>query len=92
KKYSHLAHAPLFVPSVGHYAQGMLITVPITRDIVARKVTARDVHGGLLSTIEVDMPSRRSIRQTSPTPHPASPSRRGEEHERAWRPAVRQES
>ena len=26
KKYSHLKHAPLFVPSVGHYAQGMLIT------------------------------------------------------------------
>ena len=44
KKYSHLKHAPLFVPSVGHYAQGMLITVPITRDIVAKKVTAKDVH------------------------------------------------
>jgi N-acetyl-gamma-glutamyl-phosphate reductase len=44
KKYSHLTHAPLFVPSVGHYAQGMLITVPITRDIVAKKVSAKDVH------------------------------------------------
>ena len=39
KKYSHLKHAPLFVPSVGHYAQGMLVMVPITRDIVAKKVT-----------------------------------------------------
>ena len=37
-------HAPLFVPSVGHYAQGMLVMVPITRDIVAKKVTAADVH------------------------------------------------
>src|SRR5882757_4411447 len=44
KKYSHLQHAPLFVPSVGHYAQGMLVMVPITRDIVARKVNAADVH------------------------------------------------
>ena len=44
KKYSHLAHAPLFVPSVGHYPQGMLIMVPITRDIVARKATAKDVQ------------------------------------------------
>jgi len=44
KKYSNLAHAPLFVPSVGHYAQGMLVMVPITRDIVARKVNAADVH------------------------------------------------
>ncbi|MDP1962103.1 MAG: N-acetyl-gamma-glutamyl-phosphate reductase [Reyranella sp.] len=45
KKYSGLTHAPLFVPSVGHYAQGMLITVPITRDITTRQVSAKDVHG-----------------------------------------------
>ena len=47
KKYSGLSHAPLFVPSVGHYAQGMLITVPITRDITTKQVTAKDVHGVL---------------------------------------------
>jgi N-acetyl-gamma-glutamyl-phosphate reductase len=47
KKYSGLKHAPLFVPSVGHYAQGMLVTVPITRDITAKQVSARDVHGVL---------------------------------------------
>ncbi len=47
KKYSGLSHAPLFVPSVGHYAQGMLITVPITRDITTRQVTAKDVHSVL---------------------------------------------
>ena len=40
-----LSHTPLFVPSVGHYAQGMLITVPITRDITSRQATAKDVHG-----------------------------------------------
>jgi N-acetyl-gamma-glutamyl-phosphate reductase len=44
KKYSGLTHAPLFVPSVGHYAQGMLVTVPITRDITTKQVTAKDVH------------------------------------------------
>lgn len=44
KKYSGLTHTPLFVPSVGHYAQGMLVMVPITRDIVGKKVTAKDVH------------------------------------------------
>ncbi|MBN9516315.1 MAG: N-acetyl-gamma-glutamyl-phosphate reductase [Alphaproteobacteria bacterium] len=44
KKYSGLTHAPLFVPSVGHYAQGMLVMVPITRDITAKAVTAKDVH------------------------------------------------
>lgn len=44
KKYSGLTHAPLFVPSVGHYAQGMLITVPITRDITTKAVSAADVQ------------------------------------------------
>ncbi len=44
KKYSGLTHTPLFVPSVGHYAQGMLVTVPVTRDITTRQVTAKDVH------------------------------------------------
>src|SRR6476646_5539184 len=44
KKYSGLSHAPLFVPSVGHYAQGMLVTVPVTRDITTRPVSAKDVH------------------------------------------------
>ena len=44
KKYSGLVHTPLFVPSVGHYAQGMLILVPITRDITAKKVSAAEVH------------------------------------------------
>jgi N-acetyl-gamma-glutamyl-phosphate reductase len=44
KKYSGLSHTPLFVPSVGHYAQGMLVTVPITRDITTKQVSAKDVH------------------------------------------------
>lgn len=44
KKYSGLKHAPLFLPSVGHYAQGMLVSVPITRDITTKQVTAKDVH------------------------------------------------
>jgi N-acetyl-gamma-glutamyl-phosphate reductase len=44
KKYANLQHTPLFVPSVGHYAQGMLVMVPVTRDIVAKKVNAADVQ------------------------------------------------
>jgi N-acetyl-gamma-glutamyl-phosphate reductase len=47
KKYSGLAHAPLFVPSVGHYAQGMLVIVPITRDITTRHIDAKDVQHAL---------------------------------------------
>jgi N-acetyl-gamma-glutamyl-phosphate reductase len=52
KKYSGLKHAPLFVPSVGHYAQGMLIVLPITRDITAKSVDARDVQQVLAERYE----------------------------------------
>jgi N-acetyl-gamma-glutamyl-phosphate reductase len=44
KKYSRLKHAPFFMPSVGHYAQGMLIIIPITRDITTKQVEAKDVQ------------------------------------------------
>ncbi|MFI5034047.1 MAG: N-acetyl-gamma-glutamyl-phosphate reductase, partial [Reyranellales bacterium] len=44
KKYSGLQHAPMFIPSVGHYAQGLLVIVPITRDITTKKVDAKDVQ------------------------------------------------
>ena len=47
KKYSGLSHAPLFVPSVGHYAQGMLVIVPITRDITTKHIEAKDVQSVL---------------------------------------------
>ncbi len=52
KKYSGLVHAPLFVPSVGHYAQGMLVMVPITRDIAAKKLAAADVQQVLAERYE----------------------------------------
>src|SRR5262249_12136979 len=57
KKYSGLKHTPLFVPSVGHYAQGMLITVPITRDITTRQLSAKDVH----LTLADDFSSERLV-------------------------------
>lgn len=44
RKYSGLKHSPMFIPSVGHYAQGMLVIVPITRDVTARSVDAKDVQ------------------------------------------------
>jgi len=52
KKYSGLVHAPLFVPSVGHYAQGMLVMVPITRDIAAKKLEPKDVQDVLAERYE----------------------------------------
>jgi len=52
KKYSGLSHAPLFVPSVAHYAQGMLIMLPITRDITTKKLDAADVQQVLAERYE----------------------------------------
>ena len=52
KKYSGLSHAPLFVPSVAHYAQGMLIMLPITRDIATKKLDAADVQEVLAERYE----------------------------------------
>ena len=52
KKYSGLSHAPLFVPSVAHYAQGMLIMLPITRDIATKKLDAADVQQVLAERYE----------------------------------------
>lgn len=52
KKYSRLKHAPLFVPSVGHYPQGMLIVLPITRDITTKSVASKDVQQALAEHYE----------------------------------------
>src|SRR5436190_289212 len=52
KKYAGLKHAALFVPAVGHYAQGMLVMVPITRDIAAKKLAAADVQQVLAERYE----------------------------------------
>ena len=40
------------MPSVGHYAQGMLIMLPITRDITTKKLDAADVQQVLAERYE----------------------------------------
>ncbi|HTQ71618.1 MAG TPA: N-acetyl-gamma-glutamyl-phosphate reductase [Acidocella sp.] len=39
-RYGGLARAPLFVPSVGHFAQGMLVCIPLFLEQLARAGTA----------------------------------------------------
>ncbi|ACG78062.1 N-acetyl-gamma-glutamyl-phosphate reductase [Phenylobacterium zucineum HLK1] len=46
--YAGLYHAPLFAPSVGRYAQGMLVEVPLQLWAVAGKPTPRDLHDALV--------------------------------------------
>src|ERR1700719_693283 len=45
--YSHLARRPIFVPSVGNYRQGMLVSVPLHLDTLPGKPSGADLHAVL---------------------------------------------
>jgi N-acetyl-gamma-glutamyl-phosphate reductase len=45
--YSKLTHRPIFVPSVGNFRQGMLVSVPLQVDTLKGKPAAADLHAAL---------------------------------------------
>jgi N-acetyl-gamma-glutamyl-phosphate reductase len=45
--YSGLSHRPLFVPSVGDFRQGMLVSVPLQLDTVPGRPSGADLHDAL---------------------------------------------
>src|SRR6185437_11510868 len=45
--YSKLTHRPIFVPSVGNFRQGMLVSVPLQLDSLSGKVSGADLHAAL---------------------------------------------
>jgi len=45
--YSKLTRRPIFIPSVGNYRQGMLISVPLQLDTLPGKPTGADLHAAL---------------------------------------------
>jgi N-acetyl-gamma-glutamyl-phosphate reductase len=45
--YSNLKRRPIFVPSVGNYRQGMLVSVPLHLDTLSGKPDAADLHAAL---------------------------------------------
>ncbi len=45
--YGRLTMRPIFVPSVGHYAQGMLVSVPLHLDSLPGKPTGADLRAAL---------------------------------------------
>ena len=47
KRYAGLNLEPLFLPSVGHFHQGMLVSIGLSQPHFARKVTLADVHHAL---------------------------------------------
>jgi N-acetyl-gamma-glutamyl-phosphate reductase len=42
--YGELAHAPIFQPAVGNYAQGMMGCVPVFAELLTRKVKGQDIR------------------------------------------------
>ncbi|KWV54260.1 N-acetyl-gamma-glutamyl-phosphate reductase [Bradyrhizobium macuxiense] len=45
--YSHLTRRPIFIPSVGNYRQGMLVSVPLQLDALPGKPTGADLQAAL---------------------------------------------
>ncbi|HEU6441496.1 MAG TPA: N-acetyl-gamma-glutamyl-phosphate reductase [Microvirga sp.] len=48
QKYTGLARRPIFIPSVGNFRQGMLVSVPLHLDLLAGRPQARDLEGALM--------------------------------------------
>jgi N-acetyl-gamma-glutamyl-phosphate reductase len=47
QQFSRLARRPIFVPSVGHFRQGMLVSIPLHLDTLAGKPKAADLKAAL---------------------------------------------
>jgi N-acetyl-gamma-glutamyl-phosphate reductase len=47
--YAGLTRRPIFVPSVGHFHQGMLVSIPLHLDTLTGKPTGADLHSVLES-------------------------------------------
>ncbi len=47
QQYSKLTRRPIFVPSVGHFCQGMLVSVPLHLDTLPGKPKAADLEAAL---------------------------------------------
>jgi N-acetyl-gamma-glutamyl-phosphate reductase len=45
--YGGLTRRPIFVPSVGHFRQGMLVSVPLHLDTLPGRPTGADLHAAL---------------------------------------------
>ena len=46
-RYTGLTRRPLFIPSVGNFAQGMLVQLPLHLDTLPGKPAAQDLHAAL---------------------------------------------
>jgi N-acetyl-gamma-glutamyl-phosphate reductase len=47
QRYAGLTRRPLFVPSVGHFRQGMLVSIPLHLAALANRPKGADLHAAL---------------------------------------------
>ncbi len=47
QKYANLTRRPIFIPSVGNFRQGMLVSVPLHLDTLPGKPSVADLHAAL---------------------------------------------
>lgn len=47
QRYAGLTRRPIFVPSVGNFAQGMLVSIPLHLDVLADKPSVADLEASL---------------------------------------------
>jgi N-acetyl-gamma-glutamyl-phosphate reductase len=47
--YSGLSRRPIFVPSVGNFKQGMLVSIPLHLDCLPSRATGADIEAALLA-------------------------------------------
>ncbi len=59
-----LDRMPLFVPSVGHFARGMLLTIPLLLDFLPGRVSPSDLH----DTLAGWYPATSQVRVVPPDP------------------------
>jgi len=52
QQYSKLSRRPIFIPSVGHFRQGMLVSVPLHLDTLPGKPNAADLEAALMRHFE----------------------------------------
>lgn len=68
QKYSRLTRRPIFVPSVGNFAQGMLVSVPLHLDTLAKKVGGKAIEDALATRYDGGQ-WVRVVRSTDPDFH-----------------------
>jgi len=64
ERYAGLSRRPIFVPSVGHFRQGMLVSVPLHLDTLPGRPSGTDLH----TTLEARYAGSKLVRVVSPDP------------------------